>query len=32
MTCIEVRKIDTNEWEIPQTGDMRVPARFFATD
>ncbi|MBN1858990.1 RtcB family protein [Candidatus Bipolaricaulota bacterium] len=32
MRRIDVRKVDVNEWEIPRTGEMRVPGRLYATE
>lgn len=32
MKRIELRQVDTNEWEIPRTGAMRVAARLFANE
>jgi len=32
MESMQVQKIGKNEWQIAQTGRMRVPARFYATE
>ena len=29
---MELKKISENEWEIPKSGGMKVPARIFASD
>ena len=32
MSEIKIKKIKENIWEIPQTGDMQVPAKIYASD
>ena len=29
---MEVEKISENEWEVPKTGGMKVPAKIFASE
>lgn len=29
---MEVQKVSENEWEVPKTGGMKVPARIFASE
>ena len=29
---MEIKKISDNEWEIPKTGEMKIPVRIFATE